>query len=168
MLKSAGIAIIKAAKILGLVIAAIIAIAAVGAIRHYFEQRDQKQAETAEFFRRNAMTPEQRIAEDRARKQAAAEQAKTAAAEAKAADRAALEKRAYVACMNAIAPQLRDPGSADFKVALSYPEEGGLQHVVLSGRAKNGFGGFAFVEWHCTGTWNGSEFRVSKLQAIPE
>lgn len=129
-------------------------------------QRAEKKAEIDNYFRRSRLTPEQRLAEDRQKQQRDAAKADQAAREARIADRIAKESNARMPCLTHISNTLRDPSSADINLTGSYQDDDGLHMILFKGRAKNGFGGYSFAEWHCKGLWNGTTFTVTSLEAI--
>lgn len=129
-------------------------------------QRAEKKAEIDNYFRRSRLTPEQRLAEDRQKQQQDAIKAEQAAREARIAERIAKESNARTPCLIQISSTLRDPSSDDINLTGSYQDNDGLHMILFKGRAKNGFGGYSFAEWHCKGRWDGSSFSVTSLEAI--
>lgn len=129
-------------------------------------KKAEKKAEIDNYFRRSRLTSEQRLAEDRQKQQQDAIKAEQAAREARIADRVAKESNGRTSCLTLISTTLRDPSSADINLTGSYQDDDGLHMILFKGRAKNGFGGYSFAEWHCKGRWNGSTFIVTSLEAI--
>jgi hypothetical protein len=123
----------KALKITTWIVAIFVAIALFGIASRYIEKRDIKKAQTEEFFRRNAMTPEARIAEDAARAKAEAE--KIAAAN---------KKRIYdlgmAACLAKWKSGLKDPDSGLVVELQGSVDDNGDFYAWIAGRAKNSFG----------------------------
>lgn len=142
----------------------LIGIAASSAVSNYFERRDQSRAATAEYWRREHLTPEQRISEDAAKAKAAkaaAEAAQVAAAEN---ERKVVLENGRRACLAAWHAVLNDPGSANLDsfegVVLSNNE---FQGEII-GRAKNVFGGYVRTNWWCHGVRTGTDVRVLTMK----
>lgn len=150
----------------GLVVAfivIIVGIAAGGAISDYFAKRDQAKAATAEYWRRERLTPEQRLAEDAAKARAAKAAAEAAQAAAAENERKVVLANGQRACLAAWRLALNDPDSAQLDsfdgVVLSKSEFQGQ----IIGRAKNAFGGYVRASWWCHGVLTGADVRVLRI-----
>jgi len=132
----------KTLKIIGWIFGIIIAIAIFGRVSAYLEDRAFKKAQTEEYFRRQNMTPESRLAEDAAKAKAAA-------------DKVIEEKRlqAYnlgkAACLNKWRASLNDPDSAVIIEFEGQADPDGEFWGWIAGRAKNGFGAYVPTRWSC-------------------
>jgi len=159
---------VRALAALLTILLVIFGIAAISAISGYFEKREHAKAATAEFWRREKLTPEQRLAEDAARATAAKVAAQAASAAAAEAQRRAVVENGRRACVAAWIAALRDPDSAQVEnfegVVIGASEFQGQ----VFGRAKNGFGGFVRGSWWCKAARSGDTVQVISItQALP-
>lgn len=141
-----------------------ILIGAWAAVSDYFEKREQEKAATAEYWRRERLTPEQRIAENAAKAKAAKAAAEAAQAAAAENERKAVLESGQRACLAAWRSVLNDPDSAHLDsfegVVLSKSEFQGQ----IIGRAKNAFGGYVRASWWCHGVRTGADVRVLTIK----
>jgi type II secretory pathway pseudopilin PulG len=159
------------ARSVGLIVAFIViifGIAAAGVVSNYFEKRDQAKAATAEYWRREKLTPEQRLAEDKAKAAAAKAAAQAASAAAAEAQRRAVIENGRRACVAAWVAVLRDPDSAQVEGFEGVPLSATEFQGQIFGRAKNGFGGFVRGSWWCKALRSGDTVQVISItQALP-
>ena len=156
-----------------LILAALVALAlfpVYRAVDGYLDQRAAKKAAVAEFWRREHLPPEQRIAEDKAKEESARRakaeadesarladlQARKATAMAKS---AAIAERGRAACLTWWRQALNDPDSAKIEEADGAFNDG-IYYGWISGRAKNGFGAYIMATWDC-------QLRVSDDAILP-
>lgn len=159
---------IRALAALLAILLAILAFAAISAVYGYFEKRDQAKAATAEYWRREKLTPEQRLAEDKAKAAAAKAAAQAASAAAAEAQRRAVIENGRRACVAAWVAVLRDPDSAQVEGFEGVPLSATEFQGQIFGRAKNGFGGFVRGSWWCKAVRSGDTVRVISItQALP-
>jgi hypothetical protein len=136
------------------------------AAKGYLDQRAAKKATLEEYWRREHLPPEQRIAEDKAKEEAArrakadADEAARIAevtarlAEERAHNAAAREKTAKLealgraACLTWWRRALHDPDSAKLVEADGVFGDD-TYHGWITGRAKNGFGAYITATWDC-------------------
>lgn len=123
----------------------------------YFEERAAKKAEIDEYWRRERLTPEQRIAENKARADAAIRAAEAAKLARRQAEEKELEATGRAMCLAWWEKSLRDPDSAKVE------ESGGVlsngtYYGHITGRAKNGFGGYVRATWDCQLVRNGTGY----------
>lgn len=123
----------KTMFVIGGIILFLLALAIFGSVSRYLDERAFKKAQTDEYFRRQAMTPEARIAEDSARAKA---QADRQAAETK--------KRIYdlgvVTCLAKWKSGMKDPDSAVVVEFSGSVDDNGNFDAWIAGRGKNSFG----------------------------
>lgn len=153
----------RAAAFMLLIMTVIFGIAVVGAVSEYFEKRERVKAEAAEFWRRERMTPEQRVAENAVRAKAAKEAAQAAQAAAAENEKQIVLENGRRACLAGWMASLRDPDSAHvehFEGTIIGPDEYLGQ---IFGRAKNGFGGYVRGEWLCRAMRSGPDVRVLSI-----
>lgn len=149
----------------GIALAVLIALTAYGHYNNWSQQRAAKKAERDEFWRRSQLTPEQRIAEDKAR------QEKLAAQQAEAQRQAAIEARAtktkthQMACLSALTSTLHDPGSFSLIKHQGYVE-GNQYSGFIDGRAKNSFGALIVATWQCESDEYGGNVIVRTLKQV--
>lgn len=153
----------KSLVILGVLIALPVVLGGFGAASSYFENRERAKAETAEYWRREQLTPEQRLAEDAAKARAAKAAAEAAQAAAAENERKVVLANGQRACLAAWRLALNDPDSAQLDsfdgVVLSKSEFQGQ----IIGRAKNAFGGYVRASWWCHGVLTGADVRVLRI-----
>jgi len=138
----------------------------VSLVSDWTDRREMRRAESAELRRREAMTSEQRVAEDQAKATREAIAQQQAAADRAAAEKPRIEASALIVCSEVVRNTLRDPDSARLQTKFFYRADDGQYRLHLEGRAKNGFGGYSGGEWLCDGSWNGSRFTVSGLKPL--
>lgn len=156
-----------------LILAALVALplfAVYHALDGYLAQRAEKKAAVEEFWRRERLAPEVRIAEDKAKEEAARlakaeadesarladEQARKAVARA---ERAKVEARGRAACLTWWRQALNDPDSAKL-IEADGAFDDGIYYGWISGRAKNGFGAYIQATWDC-------QLRISNETVLP-
>lgn len=156
-----------------LILAALVALAlfpVYHAANGYLDQRAAKKAAVEEFWRREHLAPEQRIAEDKAKEEAArlakanadevSRLADELARKTKArAERAEIEARGRAACLTWWRQSLNDPDSAKL-VEADGAFNDGVYYGRITGRAKNGFGAYITATWDC-------QLRVSNETILP-
>lgn len=118
-------------------------------INNFMDERAAAKARSDEIMRRQALTPEQRIAEDRAKQEAqerlAAEHRQQAAKAAE--DR--LQQQIATACREVLSRAAHDPSSVSIDDTAVFVSDG--KYVAwLTGRAKNGFGALRQGRWQCS------------------
>lgn len=153
----------NALKGVALIFTAITAIASVSAISDYIDRKNAKAAEVKEFFRREALTPQQRIAEDRQREAKALAEANAAKAVAERSSLEAMRSAGSLACKAFLMQSLNDPFSAEIdpphgSIGTDYSYSG-----VLEGRAKNAFGAYVKASWYCKAVRSGNAYNVVEL-----
>lgn len=124
-------------------------VAIYGAISRYLDAREQKKAMTAEYFRRNALTPEARIAEDKARAAAAEKQKEES-------QKARIKQLGEITCLAEWKRSLKDPDSGIVTEFTGYVDGFGAFHGLIVGRAKNSFGAVVPRRTVCDVTPNGN------------
>lgn len=143
----------------------------------YLDQRAAKKAEIEEFWRREHMAPEQRIAESKAKEETArrakadADEAARVAdvaaqfsaarerADADKAEKAKFEAQGRSACLAWWRQTLNDPDSAKLTNA-DWVFNDGAYHGWINGRAKNSFGAYIMATWDC-------QLRISNETVLP-
>jgi hypothetical protein len=149
-------------KFVGWVFAVCAALVIFGIISRYFEERSFKKSQTEEFFRRQHMTSEQRIAEDQAREKAASEKIISEKV-------AAIRKAGELVCKAAWLDQLKDPYSAKIEgFDSSVDRESFIFYADITGRAKNSFGAYIPGNWVCSAYMQeNGKMKVSHISATP-
>lgn len=130
-------------------------------IETYIEQRAVTKARTEEFFRRQAMTPEQRIAEDQQKIQAQAMASETLRQQAEDQKR----RKIKYACTEILKKSAHDPSSVEIEGAVTYPVDG-LYVVSITGRARNGFGALRLGQWECKIAVNGDKISLVSFSEL--
>lgn len=79
------------------------------------------------------------------------------------------ESTARYACMEFLKRQMNDPDSAKFERRSEWPavtNKDGTITVLVSGRAKNGFGAYILGQWLCAVRLVGREIRLDSIAQI--
>lgn len=126
---------------------------------NYLAGRAAKKAALDEYWRREHLAPEQRIAEDKAKadavRRAAEEEERTRRQAAEVAQKALkraeekdLEATGRAMCLAWWHKSLRDPDSAKIEEADGFLAND-TYYGQITGRARNGFGGYVRGTWDC-------------------
>lgn len=144
----------KTLKIIGWIVMFCVALAIFGYVSRYIEDRNLKKAHTEEFFRRNAMTSEARIAEDSAKAKAAAEKITN--------DRnVRITELGKQACLAYWMRSLKDPESAHLEGYEHSINSNGDYSAEIHSRSKNSFGGYVRNTFYCLAAPDGSSVKVT-------
>jgi len=136
-------------------------VALYGYINRHMDERAFKKSQTEELARRQAMTPEQRIAEDQSK-------ADAAAATARASARKTMYEGGKIACTSHWKAQLKDPYSAileGFEGGVDKDNDD-LFFAEISGRAKNSFGAYIPGTWVCSAAKEGGKIRITHFSQL--
>lgn len=132
-----------------------------GYISRNMDEREFKKSQAEEHARRQTMTPDQRIAEDKAKADAAAVTARVSA-------RKAMHEAGKIACTSHWKAQLKDPYSAileGFEGGVDKDSDD-LFYAEISGRAKNSFGAYMPGTWVCSAVKEGGKIRITHFSQL--
>jgi len=144
----------------GLVLAVAVLFVIGGKITDYFDEKQRKKAELDEWWRKEHLSSDQRIAEN----EKAAKDAQMRHAEEKAAAERQLIGRkneiGKAACIAAWRAALREPETAVLESYSGSMNSDGYYYGEITGRGKNGFGGYVDGYWGCKAEWTGQAMKV--------
>lgn len=130
------------------------------------DKRAAKKAAIAEMERRNAMTPEQRIAEDQVRARKKIEAQNKAERAFMASKREAEEKPYRGACLIYMKSALHDPSSFEYGDSWISTIDSTQADVWIEGRAKNAFGALVKGTWKCRIEKSGDNFIARSIEQV--
>lgn len=143
-----------------------IAYAVFNAYSEWADKRAAKKAEVEEFFRRESLTSEQRIAEDTFKAARTAEEAAAKKQESERIARNERERTSAYACRQALIGTLHDPSSFTFTESYGAADESGIYHSYIEGRAKNAFGALINGKWKCEIAESGPNLIINSVTQI--